>query len=77
MLIYFNLLLISAWWIQGLLALKVGSIQNARIKVHKREVLQDLVSNLHRNFQSRDFNLLIAHRCLGMNIQLSFVVNVS
>ncbi|KAK6594008.1 glycosyl hydrolase family 35 [Botrytis cinerea] len=44
MLIYFNLLLISAWWIQGLLALKVGSIQNARIKVHKREVLQDLVS---------------------------------
>ncbi|KAM0150457.1 hypothetical protein ACHAQE_008959 [Botrytis cinerea] len=44
MLIYFNLLLISAWWIQGLFALKVGSIQNARIKVHKREVLQDLVS---------------------------------
>ncbi|TGO72643.1 hypothetical protein BELL_0432g00030 [Botrytis elliptica] len=44
MLIYFNLFLIAVWWIQGISALKIGSIQNARIKVHKREVLQDLVS---------------------------------
>ncbi|KAF7912608.1 uncharacterized protein EAF01_001629 [Botrytis porri] len=44
MLIYFNLFLIYVWWIQGIFALRVGSIQNARIKVHKREVLQQLVS---------------------------------
>ncbi|KAG4032424.1 hypothetical protein MFRU_007g03270 [Monilinia fructicola] len=44
MLIYFNLFFFFLWWVQDTFALKVGSIQNARIKAHKRDVLQDVVS---------------------------------
>ncbi|CAD6443312.1 d050c883-7502-4bd3-b503-f4eb7cc8b717 [Sclerotinia trifoliorum] len=42
--IHFRLFLIVACLVQGIFALTVGNIQNARIHVSKRDVLQDVVS---------------------------------
>lgn len=56
MLIYFKLFFFLLWWVQDTFALKVGSIQNARIKAHKRDVLQDVVSHLQWEVLKECFN---------------------